>query len=50
MVNLKYIKKYDSVSVILQNDYKINIGRKYKEEFKTAFFKYKRKYYHANFL
>lgn len=50
MVNLKYIKKYDSVSVILQNDFEINIGRKYKEAFKTAFFKYKRKYYHADFL
>lgn len=50
MVNLNYIKSYDTVCVILENDLKINIGRKYKEEFKSTFFKYKRKYYHANFL
>lgn len=50
MVNLNYIKSYDTTCVILENDLKINIGRKYKEEFKSAFFKYKRKYCHANFL
>lgn len=50
MVNLNYVKSYDSVSVILENDFKINIGRKYKEEFKSAFFRYQRKYYHAYFL
>ena len=50
MVNLNYVKSYDISSVILENDLKINIGRKYKKEFKSAFFRYKRKYYHANFL
>ena len=50
MVNLNYVKSYDSVSVLLENNFKINIGRKYKEEFKSAFFRYQRKYYHANFL
>ena len=50
MVNLKYIKKYDAASIILKNDLEINIGRKYKETFKDVFFKYKRKYYHADFI
>ena len=50
MVNLRYVKSYNITSVTLENNLKINLGRKYKEEFKSQFFKYQRKYYHANFL
>lgn len=50
MVNLRYVKIFSLTSVTLNNGFKINIGRKYKESFKSHFFKYQRKYYHAIFL
>lgn len=50
MVNLRFIRYYEVNAIVLKNDMRFNIGRKYKEVFKENFFKYQRKYYHENFL